>query len=254
MSIGQVGGTATATVSAAAGCAWTAVSNDVWITIVSGASGNGAGSVNLSVAANFGAARSGTLTVAGATVTINQAALIPAPACSYSIAPTEYSVGAAGGSGNTVSVTTTTGCAWSASSNAGWLTITSGSSGSGNGAVDFSVAVNGGGARSGTLTVAGHTFTVNQAAAPVTCTFSVSPPTQAVGSLGGGGTFTVATAAGCSWTATSHASWISITSGASGSGGGLVSFSVGINLLGQRSGTLAIAGQTVTVTQSGILD
>src|SRR5439155_6588273 len=56
----------------------------------------------------------------------------------------------------------------------------------------------------------------------------------------------------CSWAATSTASWISITAGASRSGNGQASFSVAANAAtSDRTGTLTIAGQTVTVTQSG---
>jgi hypothetical protein len=63
-----------------------------------------------------------------------------------------------------VNVTAGTGCAWTASSNAPWLTITSGATGTGNGPVGFSAAANAGGSRTGTLTIAGQTFTVTQAA------------------------------------------------------------------------------------------
>jgi hypothetical protein len=56
---------------------------------------------------------------------------------------------------------------------------------------------------------------------------------------------------GCSWTATSSATWISLTTGASGSGSGTVSFSVAANSgTSPRTGTLTVAAQTVTVTQS----
>lgn len=83
--------------------------------------------------------------------------------CSYSISPTSSSQPAGGGSGS-VSVTAGTGCAWTAVSNSGFITITSGSSGSGNGTVNYSVAANtGSSSRSGTMTIAGLTFTVNQA-------------------------------------------------------------------------------------------
>jgi len=65
--------TVTKNLSATAPCDWHAVSNDAFITIDSGASGNGNGTVNFTVAPNTtGAARTGTLTVAGRTVTINQ--------------------------------------------------------------------------------------------------------------------------------------------------------------------------------------
>ena len=84
-------------------------------------------------------------------------------ACTFSINPTSASFAAGGGSAS-VSVTAGAGCAWTAVSNATFITITSGSSGSGNGTVNYSVASNGGtSSRTGTMTIAGLTFTVTQA-------------------------------------------------------------------------------------------
>lgn len=83
--------------------------------------------------------------------------------CSFSINPTSASYAAGGGTGS-VSVTAGAGCSWTAVSNSSFITITSGSSGSGNGTVTYSVASNGGTtSRTGTLTIAGQTFTVTQA-------------------------------------------------------------------------------------------
>jgi hypothetical protein len=82
--------------------------------------------------------------------------------CSYSISPTSASYGASGGSGS-VSVSTTAGCQWTASSNNGWIHVTGGSSGNGPGTVNYSVDANSGSARTGTMTIAGRTFTVSQA-------------------------------------------------------------------------------------------
>jgi Zn-dependent metalloprotease len=84
--------------------------------------------------------------------------------CSFSINPTSASHPAAGGTGS-VTVTAGTGCAWTAVSNATFITVTSGNSGSGNGSVGYSVAANSGASRNGTMTIAGQTFTVTQAAA-----------------------------------------------------------------------------------------
>jgi hypothetical protein len=234
-------------VTTTSGCAWTASSNASWLTITSGSSGSGNGTTGFSVAANTGSARSGSLTVAGQTFTVNQAA--PAPSCSYSIAPTSQNVAATASSGS-VAVTTTSGCAWTATSNASWLSITSGGSGSGNGSVGFSVAANTGGSRSGTLTVAGQTFTVNQAAPPPSCSYSISPNSQRIDLTGGVGSVSVTTAAGCAWTASSNASWIIITDGSSGTGNGSVTFAVATSTTGDRTGTLTVAGQTATVQQS----
>lgn len=72
--------TGTISVTAAAGCSWTAVSHDAWIAVTSGTSGSGDGSVGYAVAeSDADSARTGTLTVAGHTVTITQSALPPPP-------------------------------------------------------------------------------------------------------------------------------------------------------------------------------
>jgi len=83
------------------------------------------------------------------------------------------------------------------------------------------------------------------------CTYSVSP--TSVSAAVGGGTFTatVTTDAACTWTAVSQSSFITVTSGASGTGNGSVTFTVAATTSGARTGTLTIAGQTVTVTQQG---
>jgi hypothetical protein len=66
-------GSATVTVTTGNGCQWTAQSNTAWLTIQSGATGNGNGTVQVRIALNNTAApRTGTLTVAGQTVTFNQ--------------------------------------------------------------------------------------------------------------------------------------------------------------------------------------
>ena len=92
--------------------------------------------------------------------------------CAYSILPTSLTIGASGGAGNTIFVTAHAGCAYTAVSNNAFITVTSGASGSGNGSVVFTVAANSGAARTGTITVAGQTLTVNQAAS---ATFRKTP-------------------------------------------------------------------------------
>jgi len=71
------------------------------------------------------------------------------------------SVAAAAGSG-AITVTAAAGAAWTAVSDASWITITSGASGTGNGAVTFSIAANTGAARSGIIIIGGTEFTVYQ--------------------------------------------------------------------------------------------
>jgi hypothetical protein len=86
-------------------------------------------------------------------------------ACSYSLSSSSQSVAAAGQSG-TVSVVSTSSCAWTAISNVSWITVVSGASGTGSAAVTYSVAANtSASSRSGTLAIAGQVFSVNQAGA-----------------------------------------------------------------------------------------
>ncbi|MGH7185935.1 MAG: immunoglobulin domain-containing protein, partial [Pseudomonadota bacterium] len=70
--VAAAGGTGTTSVTAAPGCAWTATGNDAWIAITAGATGSGNGSVSFSVAANAGALRTGTITIAGQAFTVTQ--------------------------------------------------------------------------------------------------------------------------------------------------------------------------------------
>ena len=83
--------------------------------------------------------------------------------CTYSISPTRVTFQADGGPGS-VTVTAPDGCAWTADSNGTWITITSGASGSGNGVVNYSVALYTGKPRSrnGAMTIGGQTFSVKQ--------------------------------------------------------------------------------------------
>lgn len=74
LGIGSAGGNGSVSVVAPSGCGWTAASNDSWLSITSGTPGNGNGTINFTVAANSGAARQGTLTVAGDTFVVNQTA------------------------------------------------------------------------------------------------------------------------------------------------------------------------------------
>jgi len=159
-SFAAAGGTGTVNVVLGAGsnCAWTASSNAAWITVTGGASGTDNGTVSYSVAANTGSARSGTLTIAGGTFTVNQAAA----SCSYALSASSANIATAGGNGS-FNVTAGSGCAWAATPSAGWIHISSGASGSGNGTVGFSVDANAASARSGTITVQDQTFTINQA-------------------------------------------------------------------------------------------
>ncbi|MGE0085143.1 MAG: leucine-rich repeat domain-containing protein [Desulfococcaceae bacterium] len=87
--------------------------------------------------------------------------------CTYKISPENKIFTVSSGEGS-VSVTAPVGCEWTAVTNApSWLTVVpSGSSGSGNGTVYYSITANTGSSyRSGELNIAGKIFTVVQAGA-----------------------------------------------------------------------------------------
>jgi len=243
----SAGGSGSISVTAQSGCGWTASSNASWISIISGSSASGNGTVGYVVSPNSGSARTGTITAAGQTFTVTQQGTA---SCTYTPSPTSITPSASGLTGN-INVITQSGCAWSTSNPLGWVSIVSGSSGTGSGTVVYSVAANSGSARSGALTIAGQTVTVNQQAA-TQCTYSLNAISNSFNSSGGSSTVGVLTQSGCAWAATSGASWLTIFSGASGSGSGTISYSVSANLSTlSRSSTLTIGGQTFSVNQSG---
>jgi hypothetical protein len=247
--VGALGETLQIGVTAGSGCSWTTSSHAPWITVLSGG-GVGNGVARLAVAPNLGAARVGTATIAGRAFTVTQQAAIPT--CTYTIDSTGASVGAAGGSVQ-FGVNAGTGCTWTAATTASWITIQNGT-GSGNGTVQLSIAANGGPSRVGTVTVAGRTFTVSQAAAVQVCTYALSPTRQQVPPNGGTFSVQITTQPACGWTAESRDSWITLTSSSTGSGSGILHYEVdGGLLLGSRTGEIEIAGRILFVDQSALL-
>jgi hypothetical protein len=76
-SVGALSTSRTLSVTAGTQCRWTASSTVTWMTITSPGAGTGVSAVSFSVAANTGATRTGTLTVAGQPVTVLQAGTPP---------------------------------------------------------------------------------------------------------------------------------------------------------------------------------
>lgn len=156
----QSGGQGTIVVDAAAGCEWTATGDSSWITIDAGSSGTGSGTVEYTVDGNTSTnERIGTITIADKTFTVTQAAN-----CAYTISPASESYDSDGGDGViTVSVSNST-CGWAAVSQNDWIDITSGSAGTGDGTVQYTVDVNPTpNDRTGRIVVAETTVTIHQA-------------------------------------------------------------------------------------------
>ncbi len=182
------------TVTVTANVSWTAVANEAWIQVTSGAAGSGNGTVTYSVSAQPDiASRMGTITVTGGSVTrifgVEQAGADPV----LEISPASRNHVAAGSTGHDITVTANH--AWTASTAAGWISITAGATGIGNGTVTYNVAANSGPERSTTISVASAT---------ITRTFGV---TQAAGNIGQ--TLGQAIAPSLTWTSGGDATWFS---------------------------------------------
>jgi Putative binding domain, N-terminal/Viral BACON domain len=155
------GGPGSVAVNTSPGCPWTAAAAAPWARITSGQSGAGPGTVAFTVDGTpTSQPRSTSLSIAGQTFTINQDG---AP-CLYVVSPAAVALEAGGGSG-VFEVNTPEGCGWTAASNDGWLRVTAGTSGSGDGAVSFTADANPGPPRTGTIVAGGRLFTASQAGA-----------------------------------------------------------------------------------------
>src|SRR6185436_20150291 len=86
-------------------------------------------------------------------------------ACPGSLAAGHANYDTAGGAAS-IDLTLPAQCAWTATlsdPNSTWFAFTSATSGTGNGTIGYTVAVNGGAARNVKVTIAGLTYTVSQA-------------------------------------------------------------------------------------------
>ena len=238
------GGTGSFSVSTPAHCGWTALSSDPWITVTAGASGVGPGTISYAVASNAASTqRNGTVAVGGASYTVMQFG----SACSFAISPNELSATASGGTAVVGIAASSPVCNWEATG-LGALPA----SGVGSGSVTLTVPANGA-ASSQTLsaTIAGQTLTVHQTG--IDCIVGLSSSSASALSAGGAGTVDVTTPAGCGYTTTGVPSWLTITSGGTGTGGGTLTYAVQPNsTITQRSATVYVGGQPFTLTQAGL--
>jgi hypothetical protein len=234
------GGASTVTVNTAAGCTWTSSGVPSWIAGVP-ASGTGPQTINFTIGANSGPARSTNFVVAGETFSVSQSG-----GCGFTVTPGSYSSSATASS-SIFAVTTAPGCAWTSSGVPSWITGVPASD-TGSRVVSFNVAANTGAARSATISIGGQTFTVDQAGG---CSYSLAPSTHNPAAGGGASSFAINTAAGCSWTSSGVPSWITGVP-ASGSGTQTINFTVGANSGATRTANIVVGGETFTVTQAAV--
>src|SRR6185436_14197294 len=156
------GGQGALAIATSRDCTWSIKTDAAWVSLGEQSSGQGEASIPYKVAPNpVPSSRAGAITVGAQSVTVSQAA---AP-CAFSLSRPADVIAAAGGR-LAVDVTALSGCGWSATSRASWIVVSEGQSGTASATVGLAVAANLGAARVGEVTIAGHTYTVNQAAAP----------------------------------------------------------------------------------------
>ena len=170
--------------------------------------------------------------------------------CEYSISPNGRTYSASGGS-SSINVTTQSGCPWNAVSQAEWISVDYGASGTGNGSIIYSVIPNVSYfQRTGKIQIEDQFFTVIQDGAVPVCTVTLLPENRTHSSDGGSGTISVSSPPGCAWSAVSQAEWISISSGQSGTGDGIIQYSVAKNETeDERSGQIWVDNASFSVNQ-----
>jgi hypothetical protein len=158
-----------------------------------------------------------------------------------------------GQTNNSVGVTTESNCTWNVASQVSWITIQPGWGGTGTGLVSYVVAANpittG---RTGTVLIAGQTFTVRQD--PLPCDYSLSPGSRSPGRTGGNSSFDVTATAGCAWMASNGTPWITLTGNTNGVGSGTpttITYHVDTNTTPiWRTGYVAVATETFVLSQN----
>jgi hypothetical protein len=250
------GGAGTINVMAARECAWSAAAQVSWLMLSPPTDGQGEATLKYTVQANSsGVPRRGSVNVGGQLVDVGQEG---AP-CRFDVDRTRLQV-ASDATTFQVNIQGPTGCSWTAASQADWLVLSQGAQGTGPGQATVSVSSNPGPTRTGSVVVAGARVEVTQSAVgsappppppPPGCTFSVKPKGTIVADAAGAtGTIDVTATAGCAWTATSPDGWIHLNS-AGGTGDGQVTYDIDANTSTDRTGSITVAGTTLSVTQSG---
>ena len=170
-----------------------------------------------------------------------------------SVSPNTVSMPAIGGSSSvSVIAAPSTSPSWNVINVDPSITITSATSGTGNGLVTFDVQENVASTpRVLRFTVARRTVTINQAAKPVACSYLLSPVTRNFAAAGGVGSLNIVTDAGCAWSVSTNETWISVTSVTHGAGPAAIAFSVGPNTTGvTRKAKITVQGHEFLVKQS----
>jgi hypothetical protein len=235
---------ASSSVNVTTGCAWTATTAEPWISIVTPA-GSGNGPVSFTVAPNTtNTSRSGSIAIGGQSFTVNQAA---PQGCVIALSENSANVTASGAVRAVPVSSTSPDCSVAVVSNVPWIKVFTVST-----YIELTIDTNATASpRSGTVTVAGQTYTVNQAGG--TCVFNLGTDSAnrgPDGALSGIPVGLTASNSSCAWVTSSPAFWAQ-PDPRSGSGNRTVSVTVIPNFATRiRNTSVAIAGKSFTVTQT----
>ena len=216
-----------------------------WLTVNGSTSRTGPGTVTLQASANGTIyPRSGKVTIAGKTFSVSQKARG---------VEVEYDTKLFGTDGGyeSISIHPDGNASWTAvASDATWITIFQGDSGTGDGEIMYIVApyVGDGTARTGWITVGDKKIYITQRAYAL----NIEPNGSVVKGNNGAGEFGVSANIGSVWTAIVTEPWIALVSGYdAGTGNGTVRFICEDNNTGKtRVGKIVVAGEVYTITQS----
>ena len=231
------GGFGAITVLVDAGIAWTATSDSIWCKITSGSSGFGGGTVLFTVDPNTGvAARYANITVAGQVFAVAQSGTDVVVTPSMSTVGPETSL-------VQFNINALAGTSWTIVPQVDWIYPIGISSGSGAAGCTLVVVPNSSWMqRVGTVLVGSALLTVAQAgvAQPV---YSITPPSVTAPSAGAAGAISVSATMDAPWSISSLVPWVTVVSGASGSGNGGVQYVVSQNpTTSSRSGSVVLTG------------
>ncbi|WP_336621976.1 BACON domain-containing protein [Neolewinella lacunae] len=233
---------------------WSASDNAGWITL-SPSSGTGPRTVNVTYTANTStSSRTGTITVSGCNITRTITVTQAAAASTLTVSTTQLSPDATTTTGSFNVAGTCT--SWSASDNAGWITL-SPSSGTGPRTVNVTYTANTStSSRTGTITVTGcnitRTITVTQAAVSVFLRIDA----DSLRHTSTPGTHNFGVSSNCdAWSASVTAPWLRVLS-QTGGGTGSVTLEVDVNPgFTSRSAVITVSGcglsQSIALIQAG---
>jgi Putative binding domain, N-terminal len=81
------------------------------------------------------------------------------------------------------------------------------------------------------------------------CSYTLNAGGQVFPPAGGNGSILITAPQGCAWSVTNAPGWVTLTSSATGSGNGTLTYQVAVNAAGDRSSAITFAGASFTVEQ-----